>query len=381
MVSCKKKESCLEKSRYLVEQIRNDLKKKMVILAGPRQVGKTSLSKMINPKSTLYLNYDITLNRRRILKEEFGPEKLWIFDEVHKYKKWKNLLKGIYDQHHDQHQILVTGSARLDLMRKSGDSLQGRYHYLRLHPLSAAELTLSSSKDLLELYHLGGFPEPFFGSSKKEADRWSNEYQARLIKDEIRDLERISDLGIFEQLAYRLPECVGSPLSYNSLKEDLQINFATVKRWVDILEKFYAIFRLPPYGSPKIKAVKKEQKHYHFDWNIIEDEGARFECMVAVHLLKYVNYLEDTQGRRVELRYFRDIEGREIDFVLTEKSVPFLGVECKISDSDVSKSLFYFKNKFPKVSCWQLHLKGRKDYVSKTGIRVAPAIELLKTLI
>ncbi len=367
-------------TRYLEDQLSNDLKEKMVILAGPRQVGKTSLSKMINPKSSLYLNYDITTSRRRILNEEFGPEKLWILDEIHKYKKWRNLLKGFYDAHHEKHQILVTGSARLDLMRKSGDSLQGRYHYLRLHPLSVAELKMKTQKELQSLFELGGFPEPFFSGSKAKADRWTNEYQARVIRDEIRDIERISDLGLFEQLAYRMPECVSSPLSLNALREDLQINFATVKRWVEVLERFYAIFRIPVFGSPKIKAVKKEQKHYHFDWNIIESEGARFECLVAAHLIKHANYLEDTLGKRMELRFFRDIEGRETDFILTEKSKPILAVECKLSDEDISKSLFYFKNKFPEIPAWQIHLKGKKDYLSKTGIRVAPAIELLRDL-
>jgi predicted AAA+ superfamily ATPase len=370
----------MHSTRYLEEQILNDLKEKMVILAGPRQVGKTSLSKMINPKSSLYLNYDVTISRRRILNEEFGSEKLWIFDEIHKYKKWRNLLKGFYDAHHDKHQILVTGSARLDLMRKSGDSLQGRYHYLRLHPLSVAELKMKTQKELHELYNLGGFPEPFFSGSKVKADRWSNEYQSRIIRDEIRDIERISDLGLFEQLAYRLPDCVASPLSLNALKEDLQVNHATAKRWVEILERFYAIFRLSAFGAPKIKAVKKEQKHYHYDWNIVENEGARFECLVAAHLLKHANFLEDTQGRRIELRFFRDIEGRETDFIITEKSKPILAVECKLSDEDISKSLFYFKNKFPDVPAWQIHLNGKKNYQSKTGIRVAPAIELLKDL-
>ncbi len=368
-------------TRYLAQQIKTDLAQKMVILAGPRQVGKTSLAKAVLPESSLYLNYDIASHRKKILTGEFGPEKLWIFDELHKYKKWKNFLKGIYDEQHTNHQILVTGSARLDLLRKSGDSLQGRYHYLRLYPLSAKELGQKKQSDLLELFELGGFPEPFFSSSKTSANRWSNQYQSRLIQQEIRDLERISDFGALEQLSYRLPECVGNPLSINSLKEDLQFNFATIKRWVDILEKFYAIFRLSPFGSAKIKAVKKEQKHYHFDWNLIESDGYRFECMVAVHLQKYAHYLEDVFGRRVELRYFRDIEGREVDFILTEKSKPILAVECKLSDDEVSKPLIYFKNKFPEVPCWQVHLKGKKDYATKNGIRVSPAINLLMDLV
>jgi predicted AAA+ superfamily ATPase len=368
-------------SRYLNSQLKKDLQKKMVLLAGPRQVGKTTLSKSLLPaKETLYLNYDIAGDRTRILKQEFNDCKLWVFDELHKFKKWKNYLKGVYDQHHEGHQLLVTGSARLDLFRKAGDSLQGRYHFLRLNPLSALEIGAQNQKQLEDLLRYGGFPEPFFGANKKEADRWSREYQSRLIRDEVRDLERISDLGALELLSYRLPECVGSPLSINSLREDLQLNHKTVTRWLDILEKFYAIFRVLPFGSPKIKAVKKERKLYQFDWNLLESDGYRFENMIAVHLLKHVQFIEDTEGRRIELRYFRDIEGREVDFVITEKSKPVLAVEVKWSDDSVSNSMAYFKRKFPETECWQIHFSGKKDHVSSDGVRIAPAIELLKTL-
>ena len=145
-------------------------------------------------------------------------------------------MKGVYDENHGTHQILVTGSARLDLLRKSGDSLQGRYHYLRLYPLTAGELELKNQKDLKELFHLGGLPEPYFSASKTSADRWSNEYQSRLIQSEMRDVERIADFGALEQLSYRIPECVGNPLSIHSLREDLQYNFATIKRWLEVLE-------------------------------------------------------------------------------------------------------------------------------------------------
>ena len=348
----------LSEKRYLEDQLKSDLLKKMVIVAGPRQVGKTSLSKQISPDSMSYYNYDIPKDRKKILTHTFDETDLWVFDEIHKYKKWKNLLKGIYDEHHETRKILVTGSARLDLFRKAGDSLQGRYHYLRLHPLSAAELGYKQQKELHELFKLGGFPEPYFSGKKSVADRWTNEYQSILIRDEIRDLERIHDLGTLEQLVYRLPECVGAPLSINALKEDLQVNFATVKRWLQVFEKFYVIFRLLPFGSPKVKAVKKEQKHYHYDWNLIESEGARFECMIAVHLQKYAHFLEDTTGRKIELRYFRDQEGREVDFVLTEKGIPFLAVEAKLGDDECSKSLLYFRNKFPQTPCWQMFCLG-----------------------
>ena len=298
-----------------------------------------------------------------------------------KYKKWKNYLKGVYDQHSQKHSILVTGSARLDLFRKAGDSLQGRYHFLRLYPLSAKELAIETQKDLISLYELGGFPEPFFKGIKLKADRWSSEYQSRIINDDIRDMEKVADLSALEQLLWRLPECVGGPLSINALREDLNYNFKTVARWLDLLEKYYSIFRISAFGSPRIKAVKKEQKHYHYDWNFIDDEGARFECMMAVHLQKYAHFLADTEGRKIELRFNKDVEAREVDFILTEKNKPLMAIECKLGDSEISKSLQYFKMKFPEVDCFQVHLKGKKDYLSKDSIRVLSALTFLKKFI
>jgi predicted AAA+ superfamily ATPase len=366
--------------RNMMSQIRSDLLEKMVLVAGPRQVGKTTLSKRIRPESTLYLNYDIPAHRRRILKGEFDESRLWVLDEIHKAVRWKNLLKGIADDQNGKREILVTGSARLDLARKAGDSLQGRYHLIRLHPLTYREISGANQKDLRELFNLGGFPEPFFSSSQTKADRWSNEYQSRLIDEDISRSERIVDLAAFEMLALRLPELVSNPLSVNALREDLGYNFATVRRWLLLLEKFYALFFVEPFGSPRIKAVKKERKHYHYDWNTIESKGARFECMVGVHLLKYVQNRIDCEGRKMELRYFRDIEGREVDFVVTEKNRPILAVECKFDDSEMSDSLRYFKRKFPEVPSWQISLEGKKDFLTRDGIRVAPAIQLLKDL-
>ncbi len=369
------------RNRYLQEFIKADLEKKMVLLAGPRQVGKTFLSKQICPPAqTCYLNYDVSKHRTRLLKQEFGPEKFWIFDEIHKFKRWKNYLKGVFDEHRDQHSILVTGSARLDLFRKAGDSLQGRYFFYRLNPLSVNELGISNRKEMRELFDLSGFPEPFFSSSKKEANRWTQDYTARVLQEDVRNVERVFDLALLEQLIHRLPDCVGAPLSINALREDLQLNHKTVTRWVDLLERFYLIFRVLPFGSPKIKAVKKEQKHYHFDWNVIKPPGARFENFIAVHLLKHVHFLRDTEGRALELRYLRFIDGREVDFVIVEESRPILAVECKFGDSEVQPALRSLKNKFPELDCWQIHFDGSKDYVSSEGIRVAPALTLLKTL-
>lgn len=368
--------------RYIYQQVIKDLSSKMVFIGGPRQVGKTTLSESICPENMSYLNWDIASHRKKILAHEFSSTAgLWIFDEIHKYKSWKNYLKGVYDEFKKQKQILVTGSARLDLFRKAGDSLQGRYHFLRLLPLSVAELGITTQANFHDLLSLGGFPEPFFAGSEVEAKRWSNEYRSRLIRDEIRDVENISDIGNMELAMLRMPELVGSPLSVNGLREDLQIDYRKMARWVQIFEKFYAIFLLPPLGSAKIKAVKKEKKHYHLDWSLVESESARFENLVAVHLLKWVNFEEDTKGRLLELRYFRDIEKREVDFVVTEKGKPILFVECKLSDDEIDNGLKYLRGKFPDVPAFQISAKGTKDYLSKNNIRVCPALMFLKDLI
>lgn len=368
--------------RYLNRQIEQDLRKKMVFLAGPRQVGKTTLTGLVHKnQARQYLNWDIFKDRQAILKQTFDDVPLWIFDEIHKYRKWRNYLKGLYDEFKGKKMILVTGSAKLDLYRFGGDSLQGRYHFLRLNPLSCAELKISKNKALQELFELGGFPEPFFSSSKQEANRWSAEYHTRFIHEDVLDLESVKDIGSMELLAYRLPECVGSPLSINSLREDLALNHKTVSKWIDIFERLYSIFRVLPYTYPTIKAVKKESKHYHFDWNLIDDAGARFENMIAVHLLKYVQWIQDSQARDMELRFFRDIEGREVDFIIVEKRKPVLLVECKLSDAPTSDHLAYLKRKFPEAMAWQVHLNGKKDYLTGEGIRMAPALELLKDLV
>ena len=370
--------------RYLATQIERDLARKMVFVAGPRQVGKTTLARMLPGAQTGYLNWDVAEHRERILRRELPPVGLWVFDEIHKYRDWRNYLKGLYDAHGASSRgtrILVTGSGRLDAYRFGGDSLQGRYHLLRLHPLSAAELGLKTPDDLRGLLTLGGFPEPYLGGSEVEARRWSRDYRTLLIREEVTSLERIQDLGTLELLMLRLPELVGSPLSINAVREDLQVSHKTVAAWLQAFERLYAIFRLPPFGAPAIRAVKKEQKHYHLDWSVVPAEAARFENLVACHLLKWVHHQQDTQGRDVELRYFRDTDGREVDLVIVDHRQPVLCVECKWSDTPVDKGLRYFKVRFPDCDAWQISATGMKDYINADGIRVAPALTLLRTLI
>jgi len=369
------------KKRYLAEQVKTDLKKKMVFVAGARQVGKTTLAKQILQSGNGYLNWDIPEDREKILKRELPPVKLIVFDEIHKYHSWRNYLKGLYDKLQGKVNILVTGSAKLDYYRFGGDSLQGRYHFLRLHPFSVAELKITTNADLLSLLQLSGFPEPFLSGSETEASRWSREYRTRLIYEEITSLENISDLGNMELLSLRLTQLVGSPLSINSLREDLQVSHKTVSKWVNILERLYAIIRLPPFGSPKIRAVKKEQKHYHYDWSLVPDLPLRFENLVAMHLLKWVHHEQDTKGRDLELRYFRDTDGREVDFVITENFAPTQLIEVKWKDANISKGLKYLKKRFPEAQAIQISAVGEKDYMTAEGIRVLPALKFLIDLV
>lgn len=384
--------------RYLRPQVEADLAHKMVFIGGPRQVGKTSLARRLLPHPAGELNYDVASQRQAILRRELPAGDLWFFGEIHKYRGWRNYVKGLYDEHGTRRpgahigskagaaskppqRILVTGSARLDLYRFGGDSLQGRYFYLRLHPFSVAELG-GHADALPALLALGGFPEPFTSGSDAFARRWAQSYRERLIREEVTSLETISDLGKLELLALTLPSRVGSPLSLNSLREDLGVSQPTVARWCDVLERVYGIFRVPPFGAPTLRAVKKERKHYHCDWSVVSDPVARFENLMASHLLKWVEYQADTQGRALELRYFRDIDGRECDFVIVENmQTPIAFVECKLGDDAPGKGLRYLVARFAGVPAWQVSVQGTRDYVSPEGIRVAPAARLLRDLV
>jgi uncharacterized protein len=366
------------RARYLEAQILRDLDRKMVFIAGPRQVGKTTLARSLPGANKGYLSWDIPADRERILRQELPAAPLWIFDEIHKYRGWRDMLKGVFDGRPEAQRILVTGSARLEFYRFSGDSLQGRYHLLRLHPFSVAELGDDSLDPLLKF---GGFPEPFLGGSEVEARRWSREYRNLIVNEEVRSLEDVRDLGRMELLMLRLPDLVGSPLSINAMREDLQVSHKLVAKWVEILERLHAIFRIAPFGAPMLRAIKKAQKHYHFDWSVVSDPAARFENLVACHLLKWVHHRQDALGLDIDLLYFRDKDGREVDFVVTDRGNPTLLVECKTGDAVSDRSLRYLKVRFPDAEAWQISARGTKDYVRPDGIRVAPAGKLLGRLV
>ena len=368
-------------TRYLEAQVLRDLERKMVFVAGPRQVGKTTLAQSLPEAAAGYLNWDVPAHRERILRRRLPAADLWIFDEIHKYRSWRNFLKGLYDARQERRRILVTGSGRLELFGFGGDSLQGRYHLLRLHPFSVAEAGIEDADGLGELLRLGGFPEPFLGGGEAEARRWSRGYRTRLVEEEVASLSRIQDLGRVEEMMLRLPDLVGAPLSVNALREDLQVAHKTAMAWLDALERLFAIFRVAPFGAPHIRAVKQERKHYHFDWSLVSDPGARFENLVACHLLKWIHFQQDSQGRDLELRFFRDVDRREVDFVVTERRQPILFVECKLSDRDIVRPLRYLKERFPAADAIQVASAGRRDYQTPQGIRAMPAVKFLRTLV
>lgn len=374
-------------SRYIEHPVIEDLKHKMVFIGGPRQTGKTTLAKhlcerMGNESSKRYLNWDAAEDRENIMMERFPPDKgPLILDEVHKYSRWRQVVKGLFDKRKSELQILVTGSARLDHYRRGGDSLQGRYHFYRLLPLSCAELDAISISTVRDLMVYGGFPEPFLRQSEKESRRWSREYRSRVIQGDLADLENVQDVNIIENMVIRLPELVGSPLSLNALREDLHVSHQSVSRWMEMLENLYMVFRIYPFGSSRIRAVKKEAKHYHLDWTVVSDTGARFENLVAFHLLKWVFFLQDTEGRNVELRYFRDVDKREVDFVILEDNKPIHFIEAKSSGKVQSLSLRYLKRKFPSVTATQVTLDKAVDVMTKDGIRISSAHLFLRGLI
>jgi uncharacterized protein len=372
-------------ARYLESAVSDALKRKMVFVGGPRQVGKTTfalgfLGARADETHHAYLNWDHPAIPPRLRKAELPPgESLLLLDEIHKYGKWRNLLKGIYDTEKSRRRILVTGSARLDYYRKGGDSLAGRYRYFRLHPFSLRELNRRPARsDLVALLKFGGFPEPLFAQNEAEHRIWHRDRISRVVREDLRDLEHVREISLIEHLTDLLPSKVGSPLSVKSLREDLQIDHKTAERWLQILENLYVSFRLAPYGAPRVRAVKKERKLYLWDWSSLENDGPRFENLVASQLLKYCHWIEDTQGHSMELRYLRDTDGREVDFVVLKDRKPVFAVECKSGDKAIGPTVRYFAERTPIPRFYQTHLGER--HFSTGKVTVVPFAKLCEEL-
>ncbi|OGQ13776.1 MAG: AAA family ATPase [Deltaproteobacteria bacterium RBG_16_71_12] len=362
-------------ARYLRAAVEDDLRQRMVFIGGPRQVGKTTFAQALlpsyRPGHPAYLNWDDPVSRERLLNRQWpASEPLIILDEVHKYARWRNLLKGLYDTFKGQHRFLVTGSARLDVYRRGGDSLLGRYHYHRMHPLSLPELGHAAGA-VDALLRFGGFPEPFLRQSERTLRRWHLERLSRIVREDLVDLERVRELSLVERLAEALPERVGSPLSVKHLARQLEVDFKTARHWIEILERLYFCFRIPPFGATKIRAVKKEQKLYLWDWSQVASPGARLENLVASHLLKWCHYLEDTEGYRMELRFLRDVDRRELDFVVLRDRKPLFAVECKAGERELSPHIPYFAARTPIPTFYQVHL-GSTERTPMRGVHILP---------
>jgi predicted AAA+ superfamily ATPase len=339
--------------RIQEEYIVKDLKKKMVFLTGPRQVGKTFVSKEIMKryKNPLYLSYDKKSEREIILSENFRDTVDFIvFDEIHKMPQWKNYLKGIYDTKKESLHILVTGSARLDTFVSGGDSLAGRYFLHHLLPFSYKEIQESSKKEKISLDRFlqrGGFPEPFLAEEESDALRWRNQYVQGIIQEDILNFENITSLKAMNILVSLLRERVGSLISYSSLARDLQVAPATVKKYLSILESLFIIFPVFPVTKNIARSLLKEAKYYFYDTGLVKgEEGLIFENFCAVSLLKHALFLRDTQGKDIRLQFIRTKEGKEVDFCITEDSFAKFLYEVKLYEKSLSPHLFYFSQKY-----------------------------------
>lgn len=393
--------------RYLYSTIYDHLNslRQMAFLVGPRQVGKTTLAKGLISQiveGTNYFNWDIPEQKKILMSQIFtgklsleGDEKrIIVFDEIHKYPRWKNAMKGLFDKYEPNAHWIVTGSALLNIFKKGQDSLLGRSFTYNLAPFSVAEISNpegpkintvddliagifskagEESQDIYErLSEFSGFPEPYSSGNKEFLTKWRMARLDKLINQDLAGTENLRNLPLVENLMYLLPDRVGSPLSLNSLREDLDVHFATVKHWLELLERTFYGFMIRPFSKKLARGLKKEGKWYLWDWTEISDSGNRFENLIAVHLIKYVNFMNDTGRDSLVLHYIRDKEKREVDFVITRKNIPLILIECKHGDETPHRHLAYFAEKFKIKRALQLvscEIEPRR-FVSKKDVTI-----------
>ncbi len=344
--------------------------RQMVFLMGPRQVGKTTLSLDSAGQwpSHFYFNWDnpaeklLFIEGPHALARQAGLDALaeikpiMIFDEIHKFGKWKQCLKGFFDTYEKKTKIIVTGSARLNIYKKGGDSLMGRYFYYRIHPLSVAEIATPhliqeeirapapiSDEDWAALLEHGGFPEPFLQRSKTFSRRLRAMRTDQLFREDIRDGTRIQELGQLELLAELLRKQAAMSMDYQSLAKKVGVSIDTIRRWLEVLKSFYYCFSIQPWSKNITRSLIKEPKLYLWDWSLVDEEGHRNENLVAGHLLKATHMWNDRGFGDYGLYYLRTKDRVETDFLVTKNKKPWFLVEVKTKAKGLSPALYHFQ--------------------------------------
>lgn len=369
--------------RKRTSQILKDLKKKIVFLVGPRQVGKTWLSKEISRTYAhpVYFNYDNPAIRETLRKSDWLPDTdLLVLDEIHKMRGWKNFVKGLFDTKKESLHLLVTGSAKLNAHKHAGDSPAGRYFKHTLHPFTLLELEGSEfAGDVNRLFERGGFPEPFLASSADEAARWRNTYADSILREDTVDMLGIDNLYAFRSVFELLKTKVGSPISYSNIARDVGVSSGTVKRYIQALEALYVVFIVRPYSHKIARSILKEPKVYFYDYGFIEDKGARFENLVGLELLTYARLEEDLKGKNYRLSYMKTKQGQEVDFALVnEKNELEKLVEAKLTETEISPGLRYFTEKYS-IKGTQVVLNSVLEKKSGENIEVRGVESFMRT--
>lgn len=392
--------------RYLDTPVAELLRQKIVLIGGPRQVGKTTFAKSINlnrkKMDSQYLNWDYYPDRAVVRNYAFSAKQhILIFDELHKFRSWKSYIKGLYDRFGSRYAIIVTGSSRLNMYRKSGDSLFGRARYYTLHPFSVAELVVNRKnihlhepdfeKEPVGTYKkktisvierfltYGGFPEPYIKQDTVFLRLWQQDRIQRVIREDIRDLVVVQDMSLIESLIDLIPSKVGSLFSAANIAQDLDVNYMTLQRYLMILEDFYFTYKVLPYTKKQSGLLRKLPKIYLWDWSVIPDLSARFENMIGSHLYKYVSFLREMYGLNSEVRFVRTVRGDELDFVVIINNKPWFGVEVKENDTSVSKSSLSIQHKLRIPYMYQVVKNPDVDMYYK-GVRVLSAQYFLEGL-
>lgn len=371
--------------RYLQSYIQRDLPSKIVLVTGPRQCGKTTLTKQLRD-SYDYFNYDAVESRFALKEKSWDREKqLIIFDELHKMNGWKGWLKGIYDTEGIPPEMVVTGSARLEIKRKLGDSLAGRYFQFRLHPLDLKEAVEFYKHDeeklFAQLWNCSGFPEPFLKNNITYYKRWRRSHLDIILRQDLIDLYTGRDIQAIESLVLLLKNRVGATVSYANLARDLERDPNTIKRWLRLLENLYVIFRVTPYHQNIARSLLKEPKYYFYDHAQVENnDGARLENLVSCALLKELQFLEDTQGVHTGLHYLRTKDGKEIDFLISIEHKVKLIIEIKWSDAIPANGFNHFNQFLTQIKKIQLVKELDREKTYPNGLEVRSLIHWLAKL-